>query len=94
VQVATRYSAQLTPAKVIELFETFKTFEGVFFYLGGIVNTSEDPIVHNKYIEAAAKTGQIKEVERVCKDSNFYEPEKIRDFLKVCDYSVSFKCIH
>jgi len=82
VQVATRYSAQLTPTKVIELLETFKTFEGVFFYLGGIVNTSEDPVVHNKYIEAAAKTGQVKEVERVCKDSNFYEPEKIRDFLK------------
>ncbi len=87
VQVATRYSVQLTPAKIIELFETFKSSEGLFFYLGAIVNASEEALVHNKYIEAAAKTGQIKEVERVCKDSNHYEPEKIRDFLKV-------HCVH
>jgi len=82
VQVASKYSVQLTPTKVIEVFETFKTAEGLFFYLGAIINFSEDPVVHNKYIEAAAKTGQIKEVERICKESNHYDPEKIRDLLK------------
>lgn len=42
---------------------------------------SEDPIIHFKYIEAAAKTGQIKEVERVTRESNFYDPEKTKNFL-------------
>ena len=37
--------------------------------------------VHFKYIEAAAKTGQVKEVERVTRESNFYPPERTKDFL-------------
>lgn len=82
VSIATRYSEQLTPAKIIEIFETFKSSEGIFYYLGSIVNSSKDPVVHNKYIEAAARTGQFREVERVCRESNYYTAEKIRDFLK------------
>lgn len=42
---------------------------------------SEDPDIHFKYIEAAAKTGQIKEVERVTRESNFYDAEKTKNFL-------------
>jgi hypothetical protein len=42
---------------------------------------SEDPEIHFKYIEAAAKTGQIKEVERVTRESNFYDAEKAKNFL-------------
>lgn len=34
--------------------------------------------MHFKYIEAAAKMQQFKEVERVCRDSTVYEPEKVR----------------
>ncbi|KOM46889.1 hypothetical protein LR48_Vigan07g059300 [Vigna angularis] len=41
----------------------------------------EDPDIHFKYIEAAAKTGQIKEVERVTRESNFYDAEKTKNFL-------------
>jgi hypothetical protein len=55
--------------------------EGLFFYLGAYVATSEDPEAHFKYIEAAAKTGQIKEVERITRESNFYDPEKAKVFL-------------
>lgn len=42
---------------------------------------SEDPEIHYKYIEAAAKTGQIKEVERVTRESNFYPAERTKNFL-------------
>ncbi|PWZ37419.1 Clathrin heavy chain 1 [Zea mays] len=41
----------------------------------------EDPEIHFKYIEAAARTGQIKEVERVTRESNFYDAEKTKNFL-------------
>ncbi|KJA25685.1 hypothetical protein HYPSUDRAFT_37118 [Hypholoma sublateritium FD-334 SS-4] len=82
IQIATKYSDILGPIKLIEMFEGFKTFEGLYYYLGSIVNLSEDPEVHFKYIQAATRTGQIREVERICRESNFYNPEKVKNFLK------------
>ena len=37
--------------------------------------------VNFRYIEAAATTGQLKEVERVTRESNFYPPERTKQFL-------------
>lgn len=42
---------------------------------------SEDPEEHYKYIEAAARTGQLKEVERATRESAFYPPERVKAFL-------------
>jgi len=64
VQIATKYHEQLGTNAIIELFESFKSFEGLFYFLGSIVNFSQEADVHFKYIQAACKTGQIKEVER------------------------------
>ncbi|KAG9018769.1 hypothetical protein FRB90_009773 [Tulasnella sp. 427] len=82
IQVATKYSDILGPVKVIEMFESFKSAEGLYYYLGSIVNLSQDPEVHFKYIQAATRTGQIREVERICRESNYYNPEKVKNFLK------------
>ncbi|KAI9670383.1 MAG: hypothetical protein M1817_004426 [Caeruleum heppii] len=82
VQIATKYSDLLSPQRLIELFERYKTAEGLYYYLGSIVNVSEDPDVHFKYIEAATKMSQLTEVERICRDSNYYNPEKVKNFLK------------
>lgn len=98
----------------IKLFEQFKSYEGLYFFLGSYLSSryfaflcvsssciysfpiyhilfpstlfcificSEDPDIHFKYIEAASKTGQMKEVERVTRESNFYDPEKTKNFL-------------
>ncbi|XP_073124837.1 clathrin heavy chain 1 isoform X2 [Henckelia pumila] len=81
VQVAKEYCEQLGVATCIKLFEQFKSYEGLYFFLGSYLSSSEDPDIHFKYIEAAAKTGQIKEVERVTRESNFYDPEKTKNFL-------------
>lgn len=59
------------------------SLSGLFYFLGSIVNFSQDPEVHFKYIQAACKTGQIKEVERICRESNCYDPERVKNFLKV-----------
>ncbi|XP_037543646.1 clathrin heavy chain 1-like [Nematolebias whitei] len=83
VQVASKYHEQLTTQALTEIFESFKSFEGLFYFLGSIVNFSQDPEVHFKYIQAACKTGQIKEVERICRESNCYDPERVKNFLKV-----------
>ncbi|ORY30240.1 hypothetical protein BCR39DRAFT_530157 [Naematelia encephala] len=82
VQIATKYSELLGPVKLIELFEQFKSSDGLYYYLGSVVNLSEDPEVHFKYIQAATRTGQIREVERICRESNFYNPDKVKNFLK------------
>ncbi|KAJ1507724.1 hypothetical protein HMI54_001426 [Coelomomyces lativittatus] len=87
VQIAIKYSEQLGPSKLIQLFEQFKTFEGLYYYLGATVNFSQDPEVHFKYIQAACRTGQMKEVERLCRESNYYDPERVKNFLKEASLS-------
>ncbi|XP_019565714.2 clathrin heavy chain 2 isoform X1 [Rhinolophus sinicus] len=82
VQVASKYHEQLGTQSLVELFESFKSYEGLFYFLGSVVNFSQDPDVHLKYIQAACKTGQIKEVERICRESNCYNPERVKNFLK------------
>ena len=99
IQIATKYSDVLGPVKLIEMFESFKSFEGglnndsreflevdsfpgLYYYLGSIVNLSQDSEVHFKYIQAATRTNQIREVERICRESNHYNPEKVKNFLK------------
>ncbi|KAL2270263.1 hypothetical protein VTJ83DRAFT_2447 [Remersonia thermophila] len=82
VQIATKYAELLGPQRLIDLFEKYKTSEGLYYFLGSIVNVSEDPEVVFKYIEAATRTGQIREVERICRDNNVYNPEKVKNFLK------------
>jgi len=81
VQTAKEYTEQLKADAIIELLESFKSYEGLYFYLGSYLAFSEDPEVHFKYIEAAAKTGQIKEVERVTRESTVFDPERTKLFL-------------
>ncbi|XP_061364496.1 clathrin heavy chain 1-like, partial [Gastrolobium bilobum] len=81
VQVAKEYCEQLGIDACIKIFEQFRSYEGLYFFLGSYLSSSEDPDIHFKYIEAAAKTGQIKEVERVTRESIFYDPEKTKNFL-------------
>jgi clathrin heavy chain len=82
VQVGREYSEQLSPEKLIEMFEQYNSWEGLFYYLGAVLLKTEDKDVHFKYIEAAAKVGNLQEVERVTREDNFYDAERVRDFLK------------
>ncbi|KAG0175208.1 hypothetical protein DFQ28_005404 [Apophysomyces sp. BC1034] len=82
VQVAIKYSEQLQSHNLIDIFESFKSNEGLYFFLGSIVNVSQDPLVHFKYIQAACRTGNIREAERICRESSYYDAEKVKNFLK------------
>jgi len=81
LQLATKYSELLGPTRLIELFERHRTAEGLYYYLGSIVNLSEDPDVVFKYLEAAVTMQQFQEVERICRENNHYNPEKVKNFL-------------
>jgi len=62
--------------------EILKLCAGLYYFLGQIVNVSQDPEVHFKYIQAATRTGMTREVERICRESDYYNPEKVKNFLK------------
>jgi clathrin heavy chain len=82
IRIAQKYSDLLGATKIIDLLEKHRTAEGLYFFLGSIVNVSEDPDVHFKYVEAATTMGQLNEVERICRESAFLPPEKTKNFLK------------
>jgi clathrin heavy chain len=82
VNIATKYTEPIGVEHLIALFEKFKCIDGLFFYLGSVLNTITDPEVTFKYIEAATKCNQFKEVERVTRESTTYDAEKVKDFLK------------
>lgn len=84
VQIASKFSEIFTPQKIIAIFEEFNSFEGLFYYLASIVDNSKDPDVHFKYIQSGVRTGNIAEVERITRESQFYDPQKTKDFLKEC----------
>lgn len=83
VAVAIKFHTQIGTSRLIEMFEKFSSYEGIFYFLGSILAFSTDPEVHFKYIEAAAKLNHTQEVERVCRESKCYEPVRVKDFLKV-----------
>lgn len=82
VEVAKKYHEELGGKELIGIFEQYKATEGLYYFLGAIVNFSEEPIVHFKYIQSSCMLGQFKEAERVCRDSTIYEPEEVKNYLK------------
>lgn len=82
VQVATKYSDLIGSAILVKLFEEYNATEGLYYYLASLVNLTDDKDIVYKYIEAAAKMKQYKEIERVVKDNNVYDPERVKNFLK------------
>lgn len=68
IRISQKYSDLLGATKIIELLEKHRTAEGLYFFLGSIVNVSEDPAVVFKYIEASVAVGEIRETERVVRE--------------------------
>ncbi|TID27777.1 clathrin heavy chain [Venturia nashicola] len=82
IRISQKYSDLLGPMRIIALLEKYRTAEGLYYYLGSIVNVAEDKDVTFKYIEAATLMNQVNEVERVCRESQFIDGEKVKNFLK------------
>eukprot|EP00398_MALV-I-01_sp_L67-1_P000178 gene178-941_t len=82
VQTCIKFHESVGTMKFVEMFQSVQSYEGIFYFLGAILSTSQDPEVYYSYIEAAAKLGHVQEVERVCRETNVYDPAKVKDFLK------------
>lgn len=87
VQVSTKYSELIGPMTLVKLYDEFKCNDGCYYFLGAIVNTTNDGDVVFKYIQCAAALNQTKEIERVVRDNNIYPAEKVKNFLKEADLS-------
>ena len=72
---------RLDSEKVIQLFEHYQSWDGLFYFLGHILPQTEDHECYFKYIQAAAKLNKIQELEKVIKSTNHYDPVKVKDFL-------------
>ncbi|CCF59007.1 hypothetical protein KAFR_0F04120 [Kazachstania africana CBS 2517] len=82
VQVTTKFSDLIGSQILIKLFEDYNATEGLYYYLASLVNLTEDKDVVYKYIEAAAKMQQFNEIERIARDNNVFDPERVKNFLK------------
>jgi len=54
----------------------------MLYFLANVLPHTEDPDIYFKYIEACARLGNFKEVERVIRETQNYDPIKVKDFLK------------
>lgn len=63
VNVSVQHLAKLGAGNIVKMFESVGSFEGIFFFLGTVINSTNDKEVHEKYIEAAAKVGQLRAIE-------------------------------
>ena len=82
VQVATKFSDLIGSHTLIKLFEDYKSNDGLYYYLASLVNLTDEKDVVFKYIQAACKAGHFQEVERIVRENNVYDPEKVKNFLK------------
>ena len=57
VEVAKKYHEELGSESLVEVFEQNRATEGLYYYLGAIVNFSEDAFVHFKYIQSSCMLG-------------------------------------
>lgn len=55
VESAVKNHQKLTIVNAIKCFESVGSFDGIFMFLGQIINSTEDKDIHFKYIEAATK---------------------------------------
>lgn len=81
-KIAVKYASKIDTKKSIEVLESFGTNEGMLYYLANVLPHTEDPDIYFKYIEACARLGNYKEVERVIRETTNYDPEKVKEFLK------------
>lgn len=68
VNVCVSNLQKLGAGNIVKMFEGVGSHDGIFFFLGTVINSTNDKEVHHKYIEAAAKCGQFRAIEEVIKN--------------------------
>jgi clathrin heavy chain len=82
-EVAVKYASKIDTKKSIEVLETFGMNPGLMFFLCNLLPQTQDPEIFFKYIEACTRTHppNFKEVERVIRETDNYDPARVKKFL-------------
>jgi clathrin heavy chain len=68
--------------ELVDVFEAVNAWDGVFFFLGPLLEKSRDSKIYHKYIEACVKCGNLAEAEKVIQNcGGSYDPEKVLELL-------------
>lgn len=81
-EIAVKYSSKIDTKKSIAVLESFGTNDGLLYFLCNVLPHTDDPDIYFKYIECCSRMGNFKEVERVIKETTYYDAVKVKDFLK------------
>eukprot|EP00469_Lotharella_globosa_P008929 CAMPEP_0167789858 /NCGR_PEP_ID=MMETSP0111_2-20121227/10948_1 /TAXON_ID=91324 /ORGANISM="Lotharella globosa, Strain CCCM811" /LENGTH=1760 /DNA_ID=CAMNT_0007682131 /DNA_START=48 /DNA_END=5330 /DNA_ORIENTATION=+ len=86
VEIAKKWSEQFTPKALIEMFEAFSCYEGIYWYTVSFVSECKDKELVFKCIEAGVKCSAsvpqaIKFVTQICRVHEHYDPKEVKDFL-------------
>jgi len=81
VDAAREYRDQLGQDAILAAFDKAKCPQGVFHFLASAVGESTDPDVHSRYVEAAAIVGNVAEVERMTRESDYLDAPRLKTFL-------------
>lgn len=80
-QVAIQQYQKLGLTNLISVFEAVGAYDAIHFFLTPILSTTQDPDVYYKYIEAGVKSGKFADVEKIIRETQFYDPVKVKQFL-------------
>lgn len=68
-EIAVKYASKIATNKSIQVLEAYGTNEGLLLFLCNVLPHTDNPDIYFKYIEACARMGNFKEVERVIKET-------------------------
>jgi clathrin heavy chain len=80
VEIAVKYASRIPINELIKLFEVNRSHQGLYFFINRIVNSVDDKEIMFKYIQAGVITNNFTEVQRVIKDYNNFDPERVLEF--------------
>lgn len=81
LQLAIANNQKLGIMNVVQVFEALGIFNAIHAFLGSILQSVQDPEIYFKYIEAAARCGKSADIDLVIRETKYYDPIKVRDFL-------------
>jgi clathrin heavy chain len=80
-EIAVKYAAKIDAKKSIQILESFGSNDALLYFLCNVLPHTQDPDIYFKYIECCARLSRFGDVEKVIKETNYYDPVKVRDFL-------------
>ncbi len=86
VEIAKKWSEQFTPKALIEMFEEFSCYEGIYLYTASFVTQSKDSKVVYKCIEACVKVADripnaLKFVISIVRQHEYFDAKEVKDLL-------------